>query len=111
LRSSLSELPEVVINSPENGVSPFILNFSVLTLTSEVMLNWFNSQGIYVSAQSTCNSKQKHASVTLSAMHLDEKRLNGSIRLGIGATNTVEETQRFFQVLKEGLTTYGSPRR
>ncbi len=111
LRSALSELPEIVINSPEKEVSPFILNFSVLTLTSEVMLNWFNSQGIYVSAQSTCNSKQKHASVTLSAMHLDEKRLNGSIRLGIGATNTVEEVQRFILALKEGLTTYGSPRR
>lgn len=111
LRTELEKLSKIIINSPKEGVSPFILNFSVLTLTSEVMLNWLNSHDIYVSAQSTCNSKQKHASITLSAMHLDEKRLNGSIRLGIGATNTLQEVERFIAVLKEGLSTYGSPRR
>lgn len=111
IRDALSEIPEVVINSPKDGVSPFILNFSVLTLTSEVLLNWFNSQGIYVSAQSTCNSKMKHASITLSAMGLTGPRLDGSIRLGLAATNTPEEAQRFIQVLKEGLHAYGSPRR
>jgi len=111
LRAALKDFPEVIINSPENDVSPYILNFSVLTLTSEVLLNWFNSNGIYVSAQSTCNSKMKHVSITLSAMHLDETRLNGSIRLGIGSTNTIEEAQRFLLILKEGLKTYGSPLR
>lgn len=111
LRKALLDISEVVINSPQNEVSPYILNFSVLTLTSEVLLNWFNSQNIYVSAQSTCNSKMKHASITLSAMHLDEKRLNGSIRLGIASTNTQEEADRFITVLKEGLKAYGSPLR
>ena len=111
LRAALKDFPEVVINSPEKEVSLYILNFSVLTLTSEVLLNWFNSNGIYVSAQSTCNSKMKHASITLSAMHLDEARLNGSIRLGIASTNTIEEAERFLLVLKEGLKKYGSPLR
>ena len=111
LRSALKEIPNVVINSPEKDASPYILNFSVLNLTSEVLLNWFNSQGIYVSAQSTCNSKMKHASITLSAMKLDKARLNGSIRLGIAASNTIEEAQRFILVLKEGLKAYGSPLR
>lgn len=111
LRTALKAMPDLVINSPETDVSPYILNFSVLTLTSEVLLNWFNSQGIYVSAQSTCNSKMKHASITLSAMGLGEKRLNGSLRLGIASTNTTEEVDRFIQVLQEGVKVYGSPLR
>jgi cysteine desulfurase len=111
LRNELKEIKEVVINSPEREVSSYIINFSVLTLSSEVLLNWFNSQNIYVSAQSTCNSKMKHVSITLQAMGLNETILNGSIRLGISASNTLEEAQRFISVLKEGLETYGSPLR
>lgn len=111
LRSSLLSIPNVIINSPSHDVSPFIINFSVTTLTSEVLLNWFNAHKICVSAQSTCNSKMKHASITLSAMHLSAERLNGSIRIGISASNTIEEADRFIEVLKEGLTKYGSPLR
>jgi cysteine desulfurase len=111
LRKELKEIKEVVINSPERDVSSYIINFSVLTLSSEVLLNWFNSQNIYVSAQSTCNSKMKHVSFTLQAMGLSEIVLNGSIRLGISASNTLEEAQRFISVLKEGLVSYGSPLR
>jgi cysteine desulfurase len=111
LRKELKEIKEVVINSPERDVSSYIINFSVLTLSSEILLNWFNSQNIYVSAQSTCNSKMKHVSITLQAMGLSEIVLNGSIRLGISASNTLEEAQRFISVLKEGLVSYGSPLR
>jgi len=111
LRLSLLAIPNVIINSPTHDVSPFIINFSVTTLTSEVLLNWFNTHKIYVSAQSTCNSKMKHASITLSAMHLSAERLNGSIRIGISASNTIEEADRFIKVLKEGLMNYGSPLR
>ncbi len=111
LRQALTLIPDVVINSPQTQVSPYILNFSILTLSSEVMLNWFNGHNIYVSSQSTCNSKTKQASITLGAMHLNEAQLNGSIRLGISASNTTEEAERFIGVLKEGLLAYGSPLR
>ncbi len=111
IRKALMQIPKVIINSPVNEVSLFIINFSVTSLTSEVLLNWFNAHHIYVSAQSTCNSKTKHASITLSAMHLSEERLNGSIRIGISASNTIEEADYFLDVLKEGLVKYGSPHR
>jgi cysteine desulfurase len=109
LRNALKAFPDVIINSPENQVSPYILNFSVLTLSSEVLLNWFNSHEIYVSSQSTCNTKTKHISMTLQAMHLSEARLNGSLRVGISALNTLDELKVFVAVLKEGLDAYASP--
>jgi len=111
LRNALKTMKEVVINSPDHDVSPYIINFSVLTLTSEVLLNWFNSQNIYVSAQSTCNSKTKQVSITLQAMGLPKTLLNGSLRIGISASNTLDEVDRFIEVLREGLVTYGSPLR
>ena len=109
LRHQLNAMDHVVINSPDTNVSPFILNFSVLNLTSEVLLNWFNAHGIYLSAQSTCNSKQHHPSITLSAMGVEARRLNGALRVGLSALNTVEEVNRLVAVLKEGVAKYGRP--
>lgn len=109
LRQQLSTMDNVVINSPSTGVSPFILNFSVLNLTSEVLLNWFNSKGIYLSAQSTCNSKQAHPSITLSAMGVEPRRLAGALRVGISALNTKAEIDQLIAVLREGVAKYGRP--
>ena len=109
LRQQLSTMDNVVINSPSTGVSPFILNFSVLNLTSEVLLNWFNSKGIYLSAQSTCNSKQAHPSITLTAMGVEPRRLAGALRVGISALNTKAEIDQLVAVLREGVAKYGRP--
>lgn len=103
----LSTLDAIVFNSPMDGCSDFILNISCLCVPSEVMMNWLNQHKIFVSAQSTCSSKTKQPSHTLSAMHLDQKRLDGSLRIGLGYTNTTAEIDRFLDVLEEGITTYG----
>jgi cysteine desulfurase len=103
----LSKIDKVVINSPAEGCSDFILNFSCLNVTSEVMMNWLNSHGIFVSAQSTCSSKTNQPSHTLNALDLDPKRLEGSLRVGLGASNTTAEIDRFLAVLEEGIKKYG----
>jgi cysteine desulfurase len=107
LLEGLAKIDSVVINSPRTGCSDFILNISCLTVTSEVMMNWLNANGVFISAQSTCSSKTKQPSHTLSAMHLKQNRLDGSLRIGLGASNTIEEIDRFLSLLEEGITTYG----
>ncbi|MGB7594460.1 MAG: aminotransferase class V-fold PLP-dependent enzyme, partial [Erysipelotrichaceae bacterium] len=107
LLDGLAKFDAVVINSPANNCSDFILNISCLTVTSEVMMNWLNAHGILISAQSTCSSKTKQPSHTLSAMHLEQKRLDGSLRIGLGASNTIEEIDQFLSLLDEGINTYG----
>ena len=107
LLDGLNRIESVVINSPNKECSDFILNISCLTVTSEVMMNWLNTNGIFISAQSTCSSKAKQPSHTLSAMHLEQKRLIGSLRIGLGASNTIEEIDRFLSLLEEGISTYG----
>ncbi len=107
LLEGLAKISDVVINSPQADCSDFILNISCLTVTSEVMMNWLNMHHIFVSAQSTCSSKTKQPSHTLSAMHLPQITLDGSLRIGLGASNTVEEIDTFLSVLEEGIITYG----
>jgi cysteine desulfurase len=110
LRHELSQIDSVIINSPLKEVSAYILNFSCLTMSSEVLLNYFNQHHIYVSAQSTCSSKTKSYSTTLIAMKVSQERLEGSIRIGLSSMNTLRECEFFIQTLKEGLLKYANPR-
>lgn len=107
LIQKLSNIDSIVINSPSEACSSFILNISCLTVPSEVMMNWLNAQKIFLSAQSTCSTKTRQYSHTLAALGLTGPRLTGSLRIGLGASNTVDEIDRFVSVLKEGIQTYG----
>ena len=105
LREQLLELPEVVINSPKES-SPYILSFSCLKLPSEVHLNALSNQSIYVSAQSTCNSKSKYSYV-LEAMKLPSAVKRGVIRVSLSHLTTIEEIDVLIENVKENIKKYG----
>lgn len=105
LRGLLSELDEVEFNSPMDA-SPYILNFSFKSITSEIMLNALNEKGFCVSAQSTCSSKAKSPSRVLRAMGFSEKRAQRSIRCSLSYKNTENEIEEFVKAIKEILNDY-----
>ena len=107
LRELLSSLKgEVEINSPIDG-SSFILNFSFVHLTSEVMQNALNSKGFCVSALSTCSSKSRAVSKVLMAMGFSENRAGRSIRVSFSSMNNKQEVELLFKAIKEVLKDYG----
>ncbi|MDR0942910.1 MAG: cysteine desulfurase [Ruminococcus sp.] len=90
LRVRLSSLPFITINSPPDS-SPFILNFSVDGVPSEVMLHFLESVGIYVSSGSAC-SKGKGSHV-LKAFGITDKDADEAIRVSISNETTDEELE------------------
>lgn len=98
----LNSIPMTYINGPsiEEG-SPYVLNIGFEGLRSEVLLHSLEEQEIYVSAGSACNSKKKGASTVLSALGIDEKRIEGAIRFSFCRYNTVEEAEQCIEILKE----------
>lgn len=102
----LAAIDGIIINSPADG-SPYIINFSYPKLTSEVMMNAFNAAGIGVSAQSTCHSKTKKISHVYQAMHFDERRAAGAIRIGLDYLVTAADLERFMTELKRIMKNYG----
>ena len=50
------ELPDVVVNSPEQGAA-HILNLSFLGTRSEVLLHYLEQNKLFVSSGSACTSK------------------------------------------------------
>jgi len=91
-------IENVVINSPENSVYS-ILNVAFPGLKSEVLLHILESNGIYVSTGSACNSKKK-LNYVLKAMNLKENVIDASVRFSLGEFNTEEDIEFCVDVLK-----------
>ena len=85
----LDTIPDVKINSPENGCSS-VLNVSFIGCRAEVLLHQLEQDGIYVSTGSACSSKDKGSHV-LSAMGLKPQEIEGALRFSFCRDNTEEE--------------------
>jgi len=97
LKEKLKEIKEVKINEIENS-SYYILNFSVLNIKSEVLMNFLNENNIFVSSGSACKKNKK--SHVLKALNLNENYINSAIRISFCKDNTLEEINEFIKTLK-----------
>ena len=84
----ISHIPEVYINSPSDAL-PYIINFSVEGIPSEVMRNELSSRGIYVSSGSACS--KGHRSKVLTSMSLPNSRIDSAIRVSLSRYTTEGE--------------------
>lgn len=100
LVKKLSKLDYVAINSQWENNSPYITNFSVKGIRSEIMLHFLESKEIYVSSGSAC-SKGAHSSV-LTAMGIPDKLADSAIRVSIGRTTTMGEIDQLVNAVQEG---------
>lgn len=100
LLKKLSKLEYVTVNSTAENTSPYITNFSVEGIRSEIMLHYLESKDIYVSSGSAC-SKGAHSSV-LTAMGISDKLADSAIRVSICRTTTMGEIDVLVTALQEG---------
>lgn len=107
LRQELDQIHQVVIHSPKNA-SDYILSFSVLGLTSEMMANALAAQQIYVSYRSTCHNRDAVGSIVLKAMGVSDDCLSSVLRLSFSHTNTLSEAKQFIESLKGIIQQYGT---
>lgn len=99
LLSGLSQMDDLIINTPDRGSAPHIINFSVLHVKPEVLIHSLSEHDIYVSTQSACSSKLAQASRVLMAAGLGEERAKSAIRVSFSLDNTMEEVKTFLDVL------------
>lgn len=105
LYQQLEKIPNIVLNSSSNG-TPFIINFSCLTVTSQVMMNALALDGFEVSAQSTCDSSLAKSRV-ISQMFKDENRLKGTIRISLSYQHNKQDVDALLAAIKESIKKYG----
>lgn len=97
----LRELPELCINSPEDG-SPYIMNVSVPGYRSETMLHFLESRGIYVSSGSACSKGA--VSPVLTAMGLSKPRIDSALRVSLIYDTPDSAPQMLADALREGIS-------
>lgn len=100
-RQKLNELSQIKINSSSEFTIPHILNFSTNCIKSETLLNYLSDKEIYVSSSSACAKGKK--SHVLSAMGLDDKTIDTSIRVSFSKYNTARDVDRLLEALKNAL--------
>ena len=100
LLKKLSKLDYITVNSTAENTSPYIINFSVEGIRSEIMLHFLESRDIYVSSGSAC-AKGAHSSV-LTAMGVSDKLADSAVRVSICRTTTMGEIDVLVTALQEG---------
>ena len=90
------EIPELVLIG---GGSPHILSISLPGWRSEVLMNYLEAQGVYVSRSSAC--KKGGRSHVLEAMGLSSRVIDGAIRIGLSRFTTEEDIDALCAALKE----------
>lgn len=107
LLEKASQIDGVCINSPENG-APYIVNLSIPSVRSEVMIHHLEQSGIFVSSGSACaRGKRSHV---LTAMGLPEKQIDGALRISFCTENTFEDIDALIECLTDGLSTLAGRR-
>lgn len=88
------EHPWAVLNGPAVEESAaHILNVSFPGLKGEIILHALEQRGIYVSTGSACHSREKKHSHVLKAMGLDEKNMEGAVRISFSHLNREDEIE------------------
>lgn len=81
------------VNGPRGGAeaAPHILNISFPGLKGEVILHALEEHNVYVSTGSACHANKKGPSHVLQALKLDERTMEGAIRISLSEQNTAEQ--------------------
>lgn len=99
LVQNFADCSDVCINSDEN-CAPYIVNLSVKGIRSEIMIHYLEQFGIYVSSGSACARGAR--SHVLTAMGLDDDRIDSAIRVSMTDTTTAEEIDEFCRRVVQG---------
>jgi len=91
IKGELLSLTEALDNVAINGSgTPYILSMSFMGIKGETLVHAMESENIYISTGSACNSKHPGRS-SLTALKLGADRVNSAVRFSFSDTNTFDE--------------------
>ena len=95
----LKDFDGATINNKENIYTSHIVSIRVKDVRAEVLLHSLESYGICVSAGSACSTNKPAPSHVLSAQGFSKKQIEETIRVSLGAYNTIDEVNAFCDIL------------
>ena len=93
------KIPYVKLNGHKVNRLPGNVNFSFKYIEGESLMLWLDMNSVAVSSGSACASGSLDPSHVLLAIGLPHETAHGSLRLSIGDGNSMEEAERFLEIL------------
>lgn len=100
LKNKLEKLDFITINTPNENISYYIMNFSINNMNGETIVHYLESNDIYVSTGSSCASKLKKPEKTIYALTNDLNRSTTSIRVSLSHLVSFKDLDKLIEVLK-----------
>ena len=100
LYEGFKDIDLIHINSFK-GNSPYIFNFSIATLTSEVLVHSLEEKGFCVSTVSACGSKISKGSYVIRSMYNNDKYASSSVRVSLSKLVKENDIDLFIKSVKE----------
>jgi len=97
----VSEIEDVVVNTPKTGRSSHHLNVRFSGVRNETLLMLLDQRGVAASAGSACQSGAATVSHVLEAMGLTPDQARESVRFTFGWTSTRDEADQAADIVKD----------
>ncbi len=97
--AALREIDGVTVNSPDSAL-PYIINFSVSGIRSEVMMHWLEAKNVYVSSGSACAKGEP--SHVLAAMGISRQSADSAIRVSLSHYTVENDINALVVAVREG---------
>lgn len=101
LRAGIADIEGCIINTPQTGTAPHILNVSVPGVKAEVLVHALEERGFLISTKSACSSKADEPSRVLTSIGIDRDCALSSLRVSLGRENTADQVGQFVVALRE----------
>ena len=99
IRGILEQLPEATVNGHPTERLPGHVSVSVSGMDAEALVLALDMEGVAVGLGSACTAQTMKASHVLRAMGVEDSKALGTFTCTLGLENTVEEIQRFLDLL------------
>ncbi len=104
LYRNLMRIDGISFNSGTEDSSPYIANFSVMGVRSEIMLHYLEERDIFVSSGSACSKGAK--SSVLKGFALSDDRIDSALRVSFCSDNTVGEVKVLCAAIADGIARF-----
>ncbi|SDI78492.1 cysteine desulfurase family protein [Natribacillus halophilus] len=101
LMQALRKREGMLINTPEEGSAPHIINVSISGTRPEIVIQALSKKDIHVSSKSACSARLQTASEVLDAQFGPGERAETGLRFSLGYNTTEVDIQQLLEALDE----------
>ncbi len=95
------KIDNLKFNSKFEDSSPYILNFSIKDIKSEVLIHFLEMEGIFISSGTACSSNYKNVSEAYKELEIGKEYIDGTIRISFGRLSSIDDVEEVVEKISK----------